>query len=35
MYRDAKVAPYPWLALVHADSALPEWWYGQMTTVTF
>ncbi|MFI7532591.1 hypothetical protein [Streptosporangium sp. NPDC049376] len=32
---DTQVAEQPWLAVVHADAAVPEWRWGKLAAVTF
>ncbi|WP_067483790.1 phage portal protein [Actinomadura hibisca] len=32
---DTSVRDRPWLGVVHADAAIPEWRWGQLTAVTF
>lgn len=32
---DEEIAPTPWLAVVHADAAVPEWRWGRLAAVTF
>ncbi|MEV7011558.1 phage portal protein [Streptosporangium sp. NPDC051022] len=32
---DTEVAERPWLAVVHADAAVPEWRWGRLSAVTF
>ncbi|GHH67569.1 hypothetical protein GCM10017673_14780 [Streptosporangium violaceochromogenes] len=32
---DTQVAEKPWLAVVHADAAVPEWRWGKLAAVTF
>jgi hypothetical protein len=32
---DTEIAPAPWLAVVHADAAIPEWRWGRLFAVTF